>query len=104
MSFADLTGLVLDACNAALGEAVEYRPAAGSPRTVRGIFNERYTELAGTGLSVQSAQPNLLVKIADLAAAPRLNDRVLVRTVEYKVIRSEPDGEGASLLFLQKTA
>jgi len=103
MSFADQVGLLLDGCKSAFGEACEYRPLTGAPYAVTGIFNLISADVLGApGVAVQSHEPTLGVKLADLAAAPKQGDKVLIRAVEYRIARLEDDGEGGSLLFLHK--
>jgi hypothetical protein len=103
MAFGSLTSAVLNACMSAFGEDVVYTPQGGSAATVSGIFNAQ-TYVIEQGVPVLSYQPSLGLKVSDLASNPRIGDSVSVRSVSYKVVSVDVDGEGGAVLSLQKTA
>ncbi|WP_442757060.1 head-tail joining protein, partial [Nostoc linckia] len=43
------------------------------------------------------------VRLSDFSQAPRRMDICIIRGVTYRVLRSEPDGDGGSMLYLEKT-
>lgn len=103
MAFSDLADLALSAVQATFGENVSYTPRGGSPQTISGVFNaQSFTVDGATGLRVMTTQPTLLIKLNALAAHPKQGDAVTVRTVAYTVKEWDDDGEGGSLLWLQK--
>lgn len=104
MAFSDLTDRALGAIKDAFGSSVTYTPTSGSPVTIDGVFNRRYYELVEGDVPVSTDQPNLLVRIADLAADPVEGDEVTVSGQTYRVYRVEKDGEGAALLLLHETS
>lgn len=103
MGFQDLADGVLEACKGTFGETVSYTPAGGSAESITGIFNAK-TQVVEDGLPVILDQPNLGVVLADLSSAPRVGDTVVVRGVSYRVSNVENDGEGGSVLSLQKAS
>lgn len=91
---------VLGACLGVFGETVTYTPATGEPYEIQGIFNEIYQEVDSAGAIVQSARPNLGVRVDDLAAKVARGDKVTLRGVTYRVLDNQTDGEGGTTLLL----
>lgn len=103
MSFESLAGMTLDACQAAFGENVTFTPAVGSPVQASGIFSGISTEIdSATGFPVQVKKPVIGIKLADFPQAPKQGDRFTVRSVTYKVLRVDEDGEGGAQIALAK--
>lgn len=99
-----LTAMANKAIERALGEAVTYTPLAGSPVSIKGIFNAMTAEIdAGTGFRVMTPRPTLEIRLAALAAAPKQGDQVAVRSQTYKITSVTKDGEGGAVLALAKT-
>lgn len=105
MGFSDLADRALQKVCTMLGDEVTYNPSVGSPVTINGVFNRQFVEIdPNTGQAIATNQPNLLVRLADLSSAPTLADTVTVNGVSYKVIDSQEDGEGGSLLLLHRAS
>lgn len=105
MTFRNLSELALGAITKTLGEPVTYTPTAGSAASIKGVFNEKYEQVdPDTRATISTDQPNLLIRLSDLAAAPAEGDQVVIRTKTYKVFDWKPDGEGGSLLLLHEAA
>ena len=88
------------------GEPVSYRSAAGVVTPVTGVYSEEYEEvLPDGGASVVSAQPNLLLRLADLPSAPTEGDNFTVRGRTYRVEQApHVDGTGTARLLGKRTA
>ncbi len=97
------TAGILDAAKGTFGVAVTYTPGVGAPVQIKGIFGNAQVEvdLGGESKSVVQ-QPSLGIKLADLAALPTKQDRVTVNAITYKVVDSQEDGEGGTLLLLHR--
>ena len=92
------------ACRDTWGDSVTYTPVAtGTPATITGVF-EMQTYVAEGGTPVLSSVPVLGVVLADLAAAPRIGDGVVVNAVSYKVADVQNDGQGMAALTLQRAS
>jgi hypothetical protein len=99
-----LAGQVLDGCLAALGEAIQFRPAVGSTVDVFGIFDGPHEEVdPHTGAVISSAQFSVGVRLSDFPVEPVQGDKVFVREREYRVIDCRPDGQGGASLRLHET-
>ncbi len=94
---------LLDNCLSSFGEEVTYYPSGGGSEEIYGIFDENFLAVdADTGLEVQSLQPNLNIKLSDLASLPAKGDEVEVRNTRYRVLQSQKDSEGGAVLILQE--
>lgn len=103
MAWADSVNRILGSSLSVFGEAVTYLPAAGGSRSMRGIFNEMFTEVdPQSGALISTQQPNLGVRLADFTVPPTVNDRVQVRGITYRVRDCQEDGEGGAKLILSK--
>lgn len=98
MSFRDLEAAVLGICNTTFGTPVTYTPIVGSAVSINGVFDNAYIEVNG----VSSLKPVLRIKLADLALSPAKGDLALINAVSYRILSSEADSYGGSLLVLQK--
>lgn len=85
-------------------DPVTYTPVTGSPKEIKAIFDAEFQSIDNkTGLPLSSTQPALGVRLSDLPAAPRKGDHVTVKGTTYKVMESQPDGQGGALLLLHAT-
>ncbi len=99
-----LAALAQKAGQSTLGEATTYTPSGGSPESVTGIFDGVSVEVdLNTGELIQSTEPFLTVRLADLAVAPTVGDAITVRTIGYTIAEIHPDGQGDARLKLQET-
>lgn len=106
MSWPGMVDDVLERCLEAFGEEVEYRLSLTSPFnpvTIRGVFSSSHIVLdPATNAAIDTQMPGVGIRLADLPRAPREGDRIIIRGQEYRVIESQEDGEGGSLLLLNK--
>lgn len=102
MAFSDLIDSALGTCMATLGESVTYTPQGSSPVTINGIYSDKVYEIApGLGTQILTKKSLLEIKLSDLPVAPKAGDTVVLRTITYLVLESDPDGAGATTLHLQ---
>lgn len=106
-SLMDWSGKVeslLGNCVDTFGTDAIYKPVTASQYALRGVFDKAYksvdpqTDNAG----VVSTYPAFGVRLSDMEATPAKGDQVIVGGVTYRVIRSEPDGQGGSTLVLHR--
>lgn len=98
MSFRDLEAAVIGITNTTFGTPATYTPVSGDPVEINGVFDNAFVEVLG----VPSLKPVLRIALSDLEAAPAKGDQVTINATEYKVMSSEADSYGGSLLVLQK--
>lgn len=98
MSFRDLEAAVLNTTNSTFGTVATYTPIVGSPVSITGVFDNAYIEVD----TVSSLKPVFRIVLSDLALAPAKGDQVEINSVNYRVIASEVDSYGGSLLILQR--
>lgn len=67
--------------------------------TVRGLFNDGYSEFSG----IAGSSPSLLVSSLAVPSAA-LGDAVVIGGTSYTIASIEPDGTGATLLKLAEAA
>ncbi|MEQ5770009.1 hypothetical protein NFH98_20775 [Halomonas sp. H33-56] len=86
-----------------LGEDVIYIPSGGEAVTVRGLFEEQHQSVdPDTGVPVYSVNPTLTVVLADLPdGSPGMGDRMTRKARTYRVVGSQPDDNGGTLLELK---
>jgi hypothetical protein len=85
------------------GDVSYLRKGQVTPIVIKGVFDRSYLAVdPETQAIVQSTQPVCLVRLSDLPALPGEGDKVTIKSVEYKVVASEVDGYGNSLLRLHK--
>lgn len=89
-----------------LGDAVTYTPSAGSPVSVKGIFDSAYVRADVGDPGISTSGPALFVTLADLPADPETDygATVTVGAVVYQVHEVKPDGQGGAVLLLHRTA
>ena len=107
MSFRDKTDKLLDTAlsESFFGEKdkVKYRPQSGGTFTIRGIFDESWQEIdVDTQVTLSSTQPNIGIKLNELAKKPLIGDLLTVRFIDFKVVDVNEDGQGGATLFLHK--
>ena len=103
----DFDRLALAPCITAFGEPAVYRPGAGQPISLTGIFNEFATDMiiADTGEPRQVSAPTLAIRVADLdpnASLPCRNEAVIVRGTMWQIAEPIQDGFGQLLLKLKR--
>jgi hypothetical protein len=93
------------------GEGVQpnYRPQAGAPFNIDGVFDRAYKGLvinADGEPEIATRTPTLGVRLAQFAAAPVKGDKVYVPSVPetYMVAAIHPDGKGWARLDLNIAA
>lgn len=84
------------------GEAVEWLDAPA--RAAGGIFDSRHFEAEGEGqVGVSQLVTTLTVDLADTGAIAD-GERLTVRGVTYRVADRRPDGQGMTVLVLERAA
>ncbi|PHJ82012.1 hypothetical protein VF14_18425 [Nostoc linckia z18] len=86
-----------------MGEPFTFQPVNGQAGSKYGIFRDAYTGVDTDGVSIATVEPTIGVRLSDFSQAPRRMDICIIRGVTYRVLRSEPDGDGGSMLYLEKT-
>lgn len=71
----------------------------GDGRQVLGIFDEAFTAQAGGLIEGQAPQLTLPEQTAE---GVRIDDRITVRSQDFRVIGREPDGAGLVVLRLRR--
>lgn len=74
----------------------------GSVETIKGVFDNAYTEISTGSVPIMSSSPILKIVLKDLSKEPEQGDLVVVNSVEYTVNESQPDSYGAAVLILEK--
>jgi hypothetical protein len=102
--FTDITAAADRDVRDHLGEPVIYRPAAGAPVPVTGIFDEQYVlEQGSSEMAVEGRHPAVFLLLADLPTDPELDTpTITIRGIDYSRKYSQPDGVGGILLVLGK--
>lgn len=88
------------------GETVTYKPGAGAPVPVTGIFDEAYVLADASDARVSSSGPAVFLRLADLPSDPEADTGVVEVTVGAKTYRRrevKKDGQGGVLLLLHET-
>lgn len=84
-------------------EEIKFIPKANPSAfyLINGIFDKEFFAVdPETNAQVIATQPNVRVKEADLQAAVKPGDKVVIRSVTYEIVRPETDGVGTIVLFL----
>jgi hypothetical protein len=103
MNWQGATAGVIDQVKGTFGRAVTYTPQGQAALTLDCVFNNPSIAIeVGGDLNHTRSVPTLFVKLADLPSSPKKGDRVEVDGTHYRVIDSQEDGQGGSLLFLNK--
>lgn len=98
MTFKDdlLTDLDVFLNSDEFAEIVTYKGAA-----IRGVFDDAFQVSAPDGLGIETTQPQVVVKSADVAGMAH-GDTMTIKTVVYKVIGIHPDGTGLTTAILSR--
>lgn len=94
-----------DACLNAFGREVEYRPQAGDPFTVKGVFVAAHSMVdVDSEVPISSTSPVLDVQYSDFTTLPKKGDEVLINGQLYRVVDRHPhsNGNGAKLELHKK--
>jgi hypothetical protein len=103
MGWKDLSAGLLDDCLATFGETVAYTPVGGALLSIQAVFDADHVVAdAQSGEAVTSVKPAIFLRRADLPAAPKRGDQVVVQGQTYKVIDWQPDSEGGGIAVLHK--
>lgn len=103
MGFSELADGALRTMTSVMGEDVSYRPAAGGEVALRGIWADVYEAIEpDTGARITETQPNVGIRLADLAAEPAVGDELDVLGKSYEVVEVQQDGQGAARLLLHE--
>jgi poly(3-hydroxybutyrate) depolymerase len=70
---------------------------------VAAIFDNGYSAGNVGSVGMASNQPSLLLAAASVPASP-VGKVALVRAISYRIAAHEPDGTGAAVLYLERTA
>lgn len=91
-------------CNRALGVDVLYLRDGSDPLPLRGVFTANHVDISvGQGAMMSSSAPTLGVNLSDIPTTPKTGDKIQLGSTKYKIIQAQDDGEGGSLLILQKS-
>lgn len=106
----DWDALVVGPTMGVFGDAVTYRPAAGAPFDITGIYDEGNKQLMGLddgSAGLNESGPVLGVQLSQFPSPPLQNDQLYVNTVAGVVINRtfvvrdvQPDSHGAAKLML----
>jgi len=77
---------------------------AGSSTTITAVFDSAYelTILNSEGVPVNTIQPVLSVRDADLSRAPIIGDTCVIDTISYTIFDVQPDGSGMTRCMLTR--
>lgn len=104
MGWAEMQDRMHQKTLAAFGQAITYMPVDGPEYAVaKAIFDKNFLAVdPNTGATVQSTNPMLKVRLADLQREPRKGDRVRVAGVLYRINEPQQDSEGGLMIELDK--
>ena len=105
MTWANLADSVLKTAIATFKTAAIYTPLNQglAPVTISGVFDIPNLSVdPTTGAPVDSFQPTLGVRIADLPAFPEFGDTVTINTKIYRILEAREDTQGGAVLVLNK--
>lgn len=91
---------------AAGASVVTFEPAGGAPVVIEhAIFRDAHLAVdVESGLTVNSADPEVSFRVADLPRFPAEGDHVVRKTIRYRVIDPMKDGEGGVKCGLRRAA
>lgn len=99
MSFKTLEETVVEQTQSVIGNReATYIHANLVETDITIIFDNAFVEIEG----VSSRRPIARINLADLPAVPGKGDTLVIEEVTYRVLMSEADSFGASVLILQK--
>ena len=104
MGWAEMQDRMHQKTLATFGKAITYIPVDGTEYPVaKAIFDKNFLAVdPNTGATVQSTNPMLKVRLADLQRAPKAGDRVRVDGVTYRINEPQQDSEGGMMIELDK--
>ena len=103
MGWLDKTDLILKASTSAFGECCQYKTKDGLEFPFEGIFDENYQEISGRGDSrMQSTKPQVGVRLCEFESTPKEGDTLTIRSIVYRVLEYQPDGQGGAVLILNE--
>jgi len=72
-------------------------------QTLKGVWSDTYLMVdPETNMQIMTSDPNIGVRMSDFLHAPRKNDLLRRKGVDYRIRAIEPDGQGGSTLVLEK--
>lgn len=105
MGWRDMTDSILKRCVSTFRTEATYTPAGGSALAISGVYDRPYQALdPESGAQVMSTRPTLGIRLADLPQAPGEGDRLTIGDEAFRVVLSEPDGQGGARLTLSLEA
>lgn len=98
------TDSLLGAAMSTFGELVLIRPGKEGHQEIRAVFRAAHAQVDLERGAVATANPELDVRLRDVAGAPlKATDVVVVRGVRYTIAEPpQPDGEGGAKLKLAR--
>ncbi|MEF3068070.1 hypothetical protein [Pandoraea apista] len=98
---------VLGPLMSVFGEAVQYRPLAGTPLTINGVFDDAYQKemlFSDASVELTTVQAVLGVQLSQFNVPPAQNDQLtVVRTGASFVVKDvRVDSHGGAKLILSK--
>jgi len=105
MAWADLANSVLTTAIATFKTDAIYTPINQdlAPVSIVGVFDIPNLSVdPNTGAPVDSFQPTLGVRVADLPAFPEMGDTVTVNSKVYRVLEAREDTQGGAILILNR--
>lgn len=105
MAWADLADSVLKTAIATFKTAATYTPINQdlAPAEIEGVFDIPNLSVDPvTGAPVDTFQPTLGVRVADLPAFPEFGDTVEINSKTYRVLEVREDTQGGAILVLNK--
>lgn len=103
MAFTDDFNVHLPAILEAVGgDEAAYMPQLGPARTVTGVFDDAHYAYEGDhGVEINASQPRFTCQSSDIAGA-QFSDILMLRDEQYKIVDIQPDGQGVTILALEK--
>lgn len=103
MNWNELTETALSTVVTVLDDGTAEYFHDGEFTPIQGVFDNGHVNVeVGDGAGHSSTRPTLLVKLADLPSPPAKGGQVKVQETTYKIIDSQEDGQGGSLLILHE--
>lgn len=103
MAWEDRVQNLLGHCTATFGGDCVHAPENFPRQVFQGIWSDVYiTADPETGMMVSTSDQNIGVRLSDFDRAPKKNDLIIRRSVEYRIRALEPDGEGGATFVLEK--
>lgn len=82
---------------------VEYRPEAGAPVLLTGIYDEAWCEVdPHSRAPISSTGPAVHMRTGDLPAEPADADRLVIQGRIFRILAPKPDGQGVTIYPLKE--